>query len=168
LHLLLTLLFVALQAATPASIRYLPVSSFPNLPKKIAAQLDARGCLIPQASGKTSNNVIRGSFAQKGQEDWAVLCSVNGESRVLLFWGGTGRCHSELDLSRDLDWLQDDKFSRRLTKTSPQHIRGYAKRYGSNLGMVVEHDGIDDGFQGKASVVLYCHQGTWKKLQGSD
>src|SRR5579863_5598457 len=34
--------------STPYLIRHLPVSSFPDLPEGIQAQLNRRGCLIPQ------------------------------------------------------------------------------------------------------------------------
>ncbi|MGB7211371.1 MAG: hypothetical protein WBC97_01980 [Gemmatimonadales bacterium] len=30
------------------------------------------------------------------------------------------------------------------------------------------HDGIDDAFAGKGSVVLYWHRGVWVKLLGAD
>ena len=36
------------------------------------------------ATGKL-DNVVRGEFAKRGQSDWAVLCSVNGVSSILVF-----------------------------------------------------------------------------------
>ncbi|HEX7768944.1 MAG TPA: hypothetical protein VF422_02840, partial [Dokdonella sp.] len=53
-------------------IRRLPVSSFPDLPETIAAQLDQRGCLIPQTwQSHRPENVVHASFESSGSSDWA-------------------------------------------------------------------------------------------------
>src|SRR6266581_8758902 len=53
-------------------------SAFPELPGNVVRELQRRGCTIPQeAFTKRHHNVIRGEFAQPGQTDWAILCSIN-------------------------------------------------------------------------------------------
>src|SRR5688572_21225806 len=65
----------------------LPASAFPELPRHLAAELERRGCTIPQESyTKKRNNVIQGEFARPGQKDWAALCSSGGSSSILVFW----------------------------------------------------------------------------------
>src|SRR5262252_6042430 len=64
---------------------------FANLPAPIIRVLEARKFLIPQADFKTKEkiNVISGSFRTAGQKDWAVMCSRNGISSILVFWNGS-------------------------------------------------------------------------------
>ena len=58
------------------TIRLLPVSSFPQLPATVAAQLTRMGCMIPQTfEAHQPENVINGAFKRKGSSDWAALCS---------------------------------------------------------------------------------------------
>jgi len=70
----------------PYRIRRLPVSSFPELPMAVAAALTTRGCLIPQTyEAKRPENVIHASLERAGSQDWAVLCSAQGEVSLLVF-----------------------------------------------------------------------------------
>jgi hypothetical protein len=72
------------------TVRRLPPSAFPNLPLAIQKQAEVRGCEIPQEAfegGTKVNNVISGEFAQRGQKDWAILCSKGGTSSIVVFWG---------------------------------------------------------------------------------
>jgi hypothetical protein len=74
--------------SVPYLIRRLPVSSFPNLPSDIQAELTRRGCLIPQTyEAHQPENVVQGSFEQPGSSDWAVLCSAHGTVSLLVFFG---------------------------------------------------------------------------------
>jgi hypothetical protein len=71
------------------SVRHLPVSSFPALPAPVAAELNRRGCLIPQTfEAHGPENVIHGSFKRPGEKDWAALCSVRGTVSLLVFFEG--------------------------------------------------------------------------------
>ncbi|HWZ24189.1 MAG TPA: hypothetical protein VN037_02835 [Verrucomicrobiae bacterium] len=70
----------------------LPPSAFPQVPTEIRRELKRRGCTIPQvSSGKKPQNVIKGEFIGKGRADWAVLCSLNGVSRILIFTDASER-----------------------------------------------------------------------------
>jgi hypothetical protein len=71
----------------PYIIRRLPVSSFPDLPVNVQAELARRECLIPQTyEAHQPENVVRGSFEQRGSTDWAVLCSSHGTVSLLVFF----------------------------------------------------------------------------------
>jgi hypothetical protein len=72
---------------TPYLIRHLPVSSFPELPEPVAADLNRRGCLIPQTyEAHRPENVIHASLERAGSSDWAVLCSAQGKVMLLIFF----------------------------------------------------------------------------------
>src|SRR5687767_12182299 len=73
-------------------------SSFGGLPKGVAKELTRRGCTIPQATtyNKKPHNVVSGSFRVRGQKDWAVLCSRNETSSILIFWAGSANAVSRI------------------------------------------------------------------------
>jgi hypothetical protein len=74
---------------TPYLIRYLPVSSFPELPVGIQDLLNRRGCIIPQTyEAHRPENVVHASLEHAGSSDWAVLCSVEGTVSLLVFFNG--------------------------------------------------------------------------------
>ncbi len=58
--------------------------SLPELPAEISSSLKQSGCLIPRALSGHSNVVV-GEFATAGQQDIAVICSVDGVSRIEVF-----------------------------------------------------------------------------------
>ncbi len=82
-------------------------AAFPQLPKAIRRNLQARGCTIPQSFQTSApHNVIKGEFAKKGQTDWAVLCSKRKVSSILVFWGGSKHAVSKIAQSPDQVFLQ--------------------------------------------------------------
>jgi len=155
-------------------IRRLPPSAFAGLPAQVAKQLVIRGCSVPQSSLATSpHNVVRGEFAKKGQHDWAVLCSKNGKSTILLFWGSATNCPSSLALAEDENFLQELKdgrvgYSRRIEPIGKGLILKRYEHYGGPKPPIVDHQGIDDQFVWKASVTYYCYHGKWLRLTGFD
>jgi len=73
----------------PYLIRHLPVTSFPELPQRVAEALNRRGCLIPQTyEAHGPENVVHASLERAGASDWAVLCSTGGVVSLLVFFGG--------------------------------------------------------------------------------
>jgi hypothetical protein len=84
-------------------IKRLPPSAFKELPPEIVGSLQASGCLIPQPDPlaipslglSPPYNVIRGEFAQEGQEDWAVLCSRQVEMKPTIEWHRTSKDSGE-------------------------------------------------------------------------
>lgn len=162
------------QSAESAILRLAP-AAFPQLPAAVTHDLRARGCTIPQThSDVTPHNVISGEFARRGQTDWAVLCSRRGASAILVFWGGSTRAVAELAKGEDRSYLQvvggggQIGFSRSIMAVGGGYIRERYWRYGGARPPRIRHQGIDDGFEGKASGVWYYHRGRWLGLRGAD
>jgi len=161
------------EEADRAVVRLRP-SAFPELPAGIRAELNRRGCTIPQVSEIAErHNVIKGEFMKPGQTDWAVLCSVNRVSSILVFWNGSANGVAEIEKRPDIDrlqsWTQDRIiFSRHLAPVSPATITEHYRAYGGPKPPPLDHQGIDDQFWGKASVFEYFYRGKWLQLTGAD
>jgi hypothetical protein len=182
---LLTVLFFGLAAswsaaqdkwaaADSATLR-LPPAAFPRLPKSIVQYLHGRGCTIPQTYlSSEPHNVISGEFARRGQTDWAVLCSRSGESSILVFWRGSTKSVAELAKAPDRGFLQTTTeggkigFSRMIEAVGKDYIVSHSEAYGRSKPPPVAHQGIDDAYVEKASVVRYYYRGKWLKLKGAD
>src|SRR5215210_7852063 len=94
------------RAADAATVRLSP-TAFPRLPRRVRRSLLLRGCTIPQTFADAKpHNVISGEFAKKGQRDWAVLCSRNRVSSIMVFWGGSARAVAEIAKGEDRTFLQ--------------------------------------------------------------
>jgi len=147
---------------------------FRQLPAAVRRDLDRRGCTIPQWPGKTApHNVITGSFIANGSRDWAVLCSVNGSSRILIYRNGGATKVDSMATRVDADFMQGGsdgvmQFSRKIDIATPKSIADHAKAYGGPKPPALDHDGIDDGFTGKASTTRYYYRGKWMELQGAN
>ncbi len=148
--------------------------AFPELPGNLRADLERRGCTIPQVpmiDGR--HNVIKGEFSKAGQTDWAVLCSIDRVSSILIFWNGSVLKPADIEKSADLDHLQGwggDKivYSRAITPVGTKYILEHYNAYGGEKPPSLDHQGIDDAFVGKASVVLYLYREKWLRLSGTD
>ncbi len=159
-------------------IRRLSPSEFSMLPQNVINYLKSHGCTIPQAHDKSQpHNVIRGEFFKKGQKDWAVLCSKKQITSILIFKGGSTNEVVEIAPSSEDVWLQIFAdgvcgFSREIIVADENTIRHYVK-IGKESGQQIElmpiiHDGIEDLFVNKASVVYYYYRGQWIRILGSD
>ena len=153
-------------------VRLLP-TAFPELPGNLVRELQRRRCTVPQAVRGQTRNVIRGAFTKPGQMDWAVLCSVNGTSSILVFWNGSERNAAEVAPVKDIDFLQGDVgdkivYSRGLSVVGRDYIIERYQAYGGPTPPPIDHQGIDDAFFGKASGVHYLFEGKWLRLQGAD
>jgi hypothetical protein len=163
-----------LDRANSEIVRLKP-GAFEVLGPAVRADLDQRGCLVPQTylTGPP-RNVIRGRFTSAGQMDIAVLCSTAQTSSILVYPSGGLAGVRELAPQPDRHYLDvvaaggEIGFSRSLTVATPQYIRRQHDRYGGPALPALDHDGIDDGFLGKASHVWYWHRGRWLRLQGAD
>lgn len=154
-------------------VRLDPIA-FNELPREIVNELKAMKCAVPQTYERSKpHNVINGSFAERTQMDWAVLCSRKGVSLIKVFWGGAARCPSEISGGQDQKWLQDignDKigYSRAIGSASEEAILKYHQQYEGPSPLPISHQGIEDHFIGKASIVHYCSNGKWITLTGAD
>jgi hypothetical protein len=159
--------------ADEQTVRLKP-SAFRNLPSAVRDELEHRGCAIPQPFGVNQlRNVVSGSFVAVGQTDWAVLCSRNKRSAILVFEGAqTGEVDEFAD-ERDFQYLQvvtrDNKigYSRVLTSVPNQSLRKRIGVRGSKLPSI-DHNGIEDAFMEKASTLWYRSGAKWVKLSAAD
>jgi hypothetical protein len=153
--------------------RLLPLA-FPELPTNLRRELERRGCTIPQVwADKKPHNVIKGEFIHKGQIDWAVLCSLNRVSTILIFRNAAEHDPLELASESDIDNLQSVAgnaigYSRTISPVDRQFILDHYRAYGGPKPPTIDHQGINDAFVEKASVVYYFHEGKWLQLTGAD
>jgi hypothetical protein len=162
------------NAQNNTQIVRLSPEAFPALPHSLRTELERRGCTIPQVPMiEGRQNVIHGEFSKPGQTDWAVLCSVRGVSSILIFWNSSALHPAVIEKQDDQDRLQswtDGKmvYSRAITPVGKKYIMDHYNAYGGEKPPPIDHQGIDDAFVGKASVVLYFYNGKWLHLSGAD
>ncbi len=153
------------------SILRLPPSAFPELPKNLRQDLERRSCTIPQVwLNQKPHNVIKGQFVRAGQVDWTVLCSVDRASTILVYRNGSALNPLAIVRERDIDKLQgvgnnEIGYSRELAPATRAFILSHDHE---RAAPQIYHDGINDAFVGKASVVRYFHKGKWIALAGAD
>ena len=176
-------LFCALGAQLPpahewatadVATRRLSPDDFRELPQLVRAELRRRGCTVPQmyAAGRR-HNVIRSQFNDGAEADWAVLCSRQRQSSILVFWEGGPADIDEIAHGPDLQFLQivapgQIRFSREISVATADYILERHKRYGGPKPPALTHAGINDVFVDKASLVWYWHRGKWLHLTGAD
>ena len=159
------------DAAERAIVRLKP-DAFRNLPAAVRTDLDRRQCTIPQPDGLDGagpHNVIRGRFTSQTSTDIAVLCSMGGVSTILVYRGGDTKDVATLAAMADKGFLQTGspkaiEFSRAIGIASPAQMRIYHAAFGSGNVPRLDHDGINDAFVGKASIVRYWTGGKWLEL----
>jgi hypothetical protein len=143
-----------LETADQQVVRLSP-TAFPELPKNLLAELQRRGCTIPQLSNMEGRqNVIKGEFAKPGQTDWAVLCSIGRISSIRVFWNASAINPGRIAEMKDIDRLQGaggDKivYSRAITPVGKAAIMKYHAGFGGPQPPPIDHQGIDDGSGGK-------------------
>ena len=154
----------------PYSIQHLPPASYPQLPQSVADELNQRGCLIPQTyEAHRPENVVHGSFEAEGSSDWAVLCSVSGQIKLLVFFAGNLESPMTLDEAAETQRLQVHRGSAELgfnwgiDPASPQSIHDL------RIGMRprprrLDHDALADSIIGQRAVYRYFSQGAWAIL----
>ena len=148
--------------------------SFRQLPTAVVESLEARKCLIPQYPyTKAPHNVIHGSFTGAKRNEWAVLCSRRGISSILIFSAKPAKLIAEVAPKKDNIFLQQEGkgkpyYSRVISAVGKEYILKHYEAYGGPEPPPITHQGIDDGFAERASVVWYFYRGKWLELQGAD
>ena len=165
-------------AAVDTTRLLLRPSAYPKLPSDVRADLDRRGCRIPQASGPDvsrseqshPNNVLVGAFAGRRTRDWVVLCSIADTSRILVYHNGRTEHVDSLAPHGDGLYLGKEQgawgFYRVLMRSTPAQIRHLAKEWGEQAPPRLDHLGVEDYFAGKASEIHYFRLGRWQLFQG--
>lgn len=161
-------------ARANAATKRIDSAAFPGIPRWLTTELIGRHCSIPQAYGANPpHNIIRGFFNDGNITDWAVLCSREQVSTILVFWDGQAKKVAEVSSEPDANYLQvvlpgEIGFSRTIAVATPATIRGYHRAFGDGMLPALRHSGINDAFVGKGSVVWYWHLGRWLRLTGAD
>jgi hypothetical protein len=162
------------QTGNEVMVRLKP-AVFSQLPKSVISYLQKRGCTIPQVFGESKpHNVIRGQFTKLNQFDWAVLCSQNSVSTILVFWSGSTKSVAEIAREDDRGYLQtiseggEAGFSRLIEVVDRDYILEHYRAYGGKKPPQIRHQGINDIYVEKASSVHYFYRKRWLQLQGAD
>lgn len=170
-RLCLLLSFLAVAGTAFAQAPLLP-TAFPELPQNIRADLQRRGCKVPQLLHEKKVNVIKGEFQKRGQTDWAILCEVGQTTSILAYWNASvinaARIGEQDDAGR---YEITDQGKENIRVISPVGRREIMTHYSHSPGPKpppIDHQGIDDALVGKASSIAYFYKGTWIGLTGSD
>jgi hypothetical protein len=157
--------------SVPYLIRRLPVSSFPEVPASVQAELNRRGCLIPQTyEAHRPENVIHGAFEKPGSSDWAVLCSAQGTVSLLVFFATAPEKPFTMASSPESERLgaQDATgalgFNWGIDAASPAQI------HAAQVGMKprpakLDHDAIADSIVDRKTVERYFTKGAWTVVE---
>jgi hypothetical protein len=139
-----------------------PPSEFRELPPNLKSELERRGCTIP-VDLPVSPNVVRGQFAKHGEFDWAVLCSTQHVTTLLVFWNGSPQNATELlaipNYNNVSEWY--------IRPVGKNFIEQHYRAYGGPKPPPIDHEGIESGGE-HASTVFYRYRGKWLHLQGAD
>lgn len=157
---------------TPADVALLvsrlprtPIDRFAALPPSVREAFTRMNCQVPQPTAAAQNNVIRGEFAAKGQQDWAALCSDGTVTAIRVVWGGPIRCEDRVAATQDSDTLtptapQVFNYNRAIATASASEVDRLLVKYRASLPEQPQHDAIDDAVD-RVSVVRYCAGGQW-------
>ncbi|SRR6266852_2266891 len=147
-------------------------SEYGNIPKEVRALLLERHCQLPEAAKYEDShamNVVSGHFAREDQTDWAALCIVKDQARVVVLWGGKTVCSDEIRSG----WPLEHAFSKEpagglfLMGVGPKQILAHRKFFGDKHTNDISHEGIEVGDE-QASLIYYCDGRGWLELQGTD
>ena len=155
---------------------HLQPNVFSDLPASIRTELEQRGCSIPQSfPDSTPHNVVRGRFTSPDEVDVAVLCARDSTLTILVFRKASTDSVVELASQPHLDErMAGDTagtfwHSRAIGSVDSSYIMIRFEAYGGpKPPPVLDHEGINDIYVGKASVVWYWYRGRWLQLQGAD
>lgn len=155
----------------PYIIRYLPPSSFPDLPRVVAEQLTRRGCLIPQTyEARQPENVVHASLEHAGSSDWAVLCSAEGTVSLLVFFESAPESPVVLASAPQTERLQPRVVSGTLgfnwgiDPASPHRVHE-AQTGLSRRPPAPDHDALADSVIDHRTVYHFFSNGKWTLLE---
>jgi len=160
--------------SVPYLIHRLPVASFPDLPEKIASQLEKLGCLIPQTyQAHHPENVIHASFERPGSSDWALLCSTDRTVKLLVFFASSSSTPAVLASESETARMETHDrtgvlgFAWGIDAASPQQVRE-AQSTMEHHPPPLDHDALADTFVEKSTVYHFFTKNTWKVVDTVD
>lgn len=158
--------FAQLSAMVPR----LSPDSMPEIPARVRTTLDERGCRVPQYFNGENRNAHGGSFSAKGAAEWAVMCSVRGNSQILLIASGTGAVVDSVGSWNDADAMEQNDGKWDFTQSfGVVRLRSRTMDdYGKSIPQPIDHDALDIPIYGKASVAHYLARGEWYHVITAD
>ena len=158
----------------PYLVRRLPLNAFPDLPNAVVEQLNQRQCLIPQSyEAHHPENVVHGSLERAGSSDWAVLCSSEGKTSLLVFFGSAPGKPAVLATEPETKRLQRHDssgvlgFNWAIEPASPQKVHeaqsGMEKR-----PLRPDHDALADITLDRTTIYRFFKKGSWTVVDTSD
>ena len=158
----------------PYVIRRLPVSSFPQLPQQISAEMEQLGCMIPQTyEAHRPENVVQASLERAGSSDWAVLCSVRGTVKLMVFFASAPTSPKVLVTERETARLETHDssgvmgFAWGIDPASPRQVRD-AQSGMQHRGPMLDHDSLADTFLEKGTVYHFFARNAWNVIETTD
>ena len=157
--------------AADVATRRLSPDEFKDLPALVRAEAKRRGCTVPQVAHggpaeeiSTPHNVTRGRF-RGPTVDWALLCSRDRVSSILVCGASAPLRCEELAPSPDRGWLQtiDRGVTMRFSR-----LLGIAPKGSARGGVALPRDGIVDAFVEKASSAWSWQDGHWLEIPWDD
>lgn len=160
--------------SVPYVIHRLPVSSFPQLPDPISADLEQMGCMIPQTyEAHRPENVIHGSLERPGSSDWAVLCAVEGTVKLMVFFGSSRSSPIVLASEPETTRLETHDpsgvlgFGWGIDPVSPRKMRE-AQSVMEHHPPLLDHDALADTFVEKSTIYRFFTRGQWTIVDTTD
>jgi hypothetical protein len=151
-------------------VRHLPVDSFPGLPAAVQAELNRRGCLIPQSyEAHHPENVVHGAFEKAGSADWAVLCAAQGTVSLLVFFASAPDKPVTLAFSAETQHLEPHDltgvlgFDWAIDAASPERVHDGQSGMGRKPARV-DHDALADSILDRKTVYHFYSKGEWMLL----
>jgi hypothetical protein len=152
-------------------MRRLPVNSFPELPEPIAAELNRRGCLIPQTyEAHHPENVVRARLEQASSLDWAVLCSTHGTVQLLVFLSSAEpTAPVVLATAQEKDRLQVRVgrdvmgFNWGIDRATPEQV--HEAQAGMEPRPWLKHDALLDSVIDRKTVYHFYEKSAWTLLE---
>lgn len=163
------------RTATQPITRLAP-DAFPRLGAPVRNVLVRMRCTIPQPSSTaTPHNVIRGRFISARSSQWAILCSRDRTSTVLVI-DDAGKVLATLGRGDDVNYMQGNGhgtfvYAREIAVVHPAQMRTALQRNGNpgqEQTLRLDHDGIDDRFVESASITFFWSGGKWVEFVGED
>lgn len=152
-------------------IHRLPVDSFPQLPEKVAATLNERGCMIPQTyEAHRPENVIHASLERAGSSDWAALCSAGGTVSLLVFFGSALETPMELATAPETERLQGHDpngvlgFNWGIDRATPEQVHD-AQAGMDHRPAPPGHDALADSRIEHRTIYHFYAKGAWTRLE---
>ena len=143
----------------------------PDLYAPIAAQLDQRGCLIPQTwQSHRPENVVHASFESSGSSDWAVLCSAHGTVSLLVFFGSAQAQPITLASTQETERLQPHGangtlgFNWGIDRASPGRVHD-AQAGLHRRPPAPDHDALADSTLERRTVYHFYAHNAWMLLE---